>query len=134
MYSSGNIVQGSVEIRYTFDTEGEYDSVQVEYRDADTFQQKYVTSPDTGIRPDTFVLFGCTDDTYAQEFATYLYNVKTERRKLVKLQTELEGLIPRFGDRIAVATPLADWGQSGVIVRAIIATDSVWHRCRSFDR
>jgi len=125
MFTSANTVKGSMEIQYTFDTTNDYDSVQIEYRDATTFQPVFITFPDTGTRPDTFTLFGCTDDTYALEFATYLYNVKTIRRKSVKFQTELEGLIPRFGDRIAISTTLADWGQSGVVIDVVNDTTFV---------
>lgn len=122
LFSSGNIVPGSMEILYSFDTTDDYDGIQIEYRNPDTFQVEYVTHPPSAQLPDTFVLFGCTDATYAQQYARYLHNVRRIRRKQVKFQTELEGLIPRFGDRIAVAHPMPQWGTSGVIVEVIDET------------
>ncbi len=38
------------------------------------------------------------------------------RRKLVTFQTELEGLIPTYGDLIAVVHDMPRWGQGGEIV------------------
>ena len=119
LFSSANIVKDSLQIEYSFETSGGYDGVQIEYRDPTTFQVKYVTRPEAAETPDTYTLFGCTDDAYAASYARYLYNVLRLRRKLVTFQTELEGLIPRFGERIGVSSPFASWGQSGVIVEII---------------
>lgn len=119
LFSSANIVKDSLKIEYSFETSNEYDGVNIEYRDAKTFQVKYITRPLSAKTPETFVLFGCTDDTYAGQYATYLNNVRRLRRKLVTFQTELEGLIPSFGQRIGVSSPFASWGQSGVIVEII---------------
>lgn len=123
LFSSANIVRDSLNILYTFNTDGEYDSVQVEYRDPSTWDVAYVVYPEGGIDHDTYNLFGCTDETYATEMATYLWNVRARRRKQVKFQTELEGLIPVFNSRIGVSHPLPQWGQSGVFVQQISATE-----------
>ena len=122
LFSSANIVQGSLTLEYSFDTNGDFDGMQLEYRDPDTFNPLYVTYPVTSVYPDTFKLFGCTDETYAQQMAVYLWNQRTRRRKVAKLSTELEGLIPQFGDRIAISHPLPNWGQSGVLVERISST------------
>jgi len=133
LFSGGNIVKGSLELQYTFNTTSDYDGVQIEYRDAFTFQPAFVTYPEDSAAPDTFILFGCTDDTYAQQYARYLYNVRTGRRKQIKFTTELEGLLPRFGDRIGVAHPMPDWGQSGVIIRVVDATTFVVDKMLDWD-
>lgn len=129
LFNSANIVKDSLQVRYTFDTQGDYDGVQIEYRDPDTFQPQFLTHPGSSVRPSTFVLFGCTDPVYAQQYAVYLFNVTKIRRKQVTFTTELEGLIPQFSDRIAIAHPLPDWGTSGVIVEVI---DPVTYRLDSF--
>ena len=122
MFSSANIVPGSAEITYTFDTDAEYDGVRIEYRD-DKFQPAYVYYPNDEIEtPDTHSLFGCTDETYALQFATYMYNVKARRRKEVTFVTEMEGLLPIFGDRIAVSIPFQSYTQSGMFVEQIDTT------------
>jgi len=122
MFTSANIVRGSMEIQYSFDTTEDYNGVTIEYRDPKSFQPAFVTYPETATLPDTFILFGCTDSTYAMQYATYLYNVQTKRRKQIKFTTELDGLIPRFGDRIGISHPLPSWGHSGVIIDVIDAT------------
>jgi predicted phage tail protein len=98
---------------------GDFDGVRVEYRDPVTFNPAYVTYPATAINPESFSLFGCTDATYASEFARYLDNTKKRRRKAVKFDTEMEGLIPLFGDRIGVSHSMPSWGQSGVILERL---------------
>ena len=122
MFTSANIARGSLEIQYSFDTTTDYNCVQIEYRDPISFQPAFVTYPPDGTLPDTYTLFGCTDAVYAQQYARYLHNVRTIRRKQVKFTTELDGLIPRFGDRISIAHPLPSWGHSGVIIDVIDAT------------
>lgn len=134
MFSSANIAPGSLEINYSFDTEGEFDGVEVEYRDPETFDPVHTIYPAHSVQPEKFTLFGCTDGDYAAEYARYLWNVRFRRRRVVKFQTELEGLIPRFGDRIGVAHPMPDWGESGVIVERLDALawrvdrDLTWHK------
>jgi hypothetical protein len=122
LFTSANIIKDTLEITYTFDTQGDYDGVQVEYRDPETFSALYVQYPAVlpdGANLDTYTLFGCTDVEYAAKYARYISNVKGLRRKVAKFQTELEGLIPLFGDRIGISHPMPNWGQSGVIVDLI---------------
>ncbi|WP_157976406.1 host specificity factor TipJ family phage tail protein [Parahaliea mediterranea] len=119
MFGMANILPDSFELTYTFDTEGDFDGVRVEYRDPTTFNPAYAVYPEDAEQPEAFTLFGCTSASYAQQFATYLWNTRTRRRKAVKFDTELEGLIPLFGDRIGVSHAMPDWGQSGVILEQL---------------
>ena len=121
LFTSGNIAKDSMQIEYSFDTTSDYDGVQIEYRDA-SFQPAFITYPPSATMPDTFVLFGCTDQVYAEQYATYLHRVRRTRRKQVTFTTELEGLVPQIGGRFAVAHPLPSWGQSGVVVGIIDTT------------
>ena len=122
VFTAANIVRDSLSIQYNFDTTNDYDSIQIEYRDAETFQPKFVIHPPDGVMPDTYQLFGCTSDEYALQYAKYLRAVKRLRRKEITFSTELDGLIPQFGDRIAVSAPMApEWGVSGMIVDTIDA-------------
>ena len=122
MFTSGNMIRDSLKIEYAFDTDNENDSISIEYRDPITFQPAFVLKPATGLYPSTYTLFGCTDRAYAQEYAQYLWNLQRLRRKKITFNTELDGLIPRLGDRFAVSTPLPDWGVSGVLTDIIDAT------------
>jgi hypothetical protein len=109
-------------VNYTFNSLGDFTGNRVEFRDPLTFDAVYKYSGGTPTaNPENFTLFGCTDADYAQEFADYLWAVKSLRRKQVKFTTEMEGLLPSFGQRIAVSSPMPDWGQSGVFVDSIDA-------------
>lgn len=124
MFSSANIVAGSFKTTYNFDTQGDYSGIRVEYRDPINFKPAFVLLPDSedNDTPDTYNCFGCTEELYAGQYAQYMANVKAKRRKIVDFQTEAEGLIPRFGDRILVSHPMTDIAQSGVFVEQIDAT------------
>lgn len=121
LFTTANIVRDSLEIIYTFDALGDFTGNRVSYRDPLTFEEKYVFAPEETTNPENFTLFGCNDEDYAQEMANYLWNVKTDRRKVVRFDTELEGLIPSFGQRIGISHTMPDWGQSGVFVQSIDA-------------
>lgn len=130
MFSSANIIAGSYSASYSWDTQGDYDAIQVEYRDPTTFDPAFEyyfldTVDGLGVEsfsPDTYNCFGCTDKTYASQYATYMFNVKNNRRKAITFKTEMDGLIPVFGDRILVTHPMTDLTQSGVFVEQIDAT------------
>jgi hypothetical protein len=134
LFNAATIIKDSLSITYNFDTSGDYDGIEVQYSDADTFEARYAYYPASPqpVYPDTYSLWGVTDPTYAGQMARYLQNVKGNRRKLVKFETELDGWLVAFGDRIGVSFPLPSWGQSGVIVEKINSTtvrldkDLVW--------
>jgi hypothetical protein len=119
MFSTANTIRDTISIIYTFSDEGATDGIKIEYRNPTSFDVEFVTYPVDAIDPETVLLFGCTDQTYAEQFAVYLFQVRALRRKIVSLKTELEGLIPRFGDRIGVSHPMANWGHSGVVIEVI---------------
>ena len=121
MFTSANMVRDSLKIEYGFDTDNDYDGVTVEYRDPVSWQPAFVTQPEDAEYPDTYTLFGCTDKFYAQKYARYMRNVKRLRRKKVTFSTELDGIIPRVGDRFAVASPMPNWATSGVVTDVIDA-------------
>jgi hypothetical protein len=116
MFSEGNMVENSFSLSYTFDDYTEADGVEVEYRDPSTFDPAYVRTPEDSVIPETINLFGCSDKTQAQEFADLYWERKAYQRLLVQFKTELEGHIPRLGDRIGVQHALPNWGQGGNVV------------------
>lgn len=128
MFSSANMTNFSVV--YNWDTQGSYDSIQCEYRNPDTFEPEFVyLFPDGQVdglgvdsfSPDTYNCFGSTSKEYTEQYAQYMSNIKNRRRKTVSFSTELEGLIPVFGDRVLVSHPMTDLVQSGVLVEQISA-------------
>ena len=122
VFTTANIVRDSMNILYTFDSDGDFDGVRIEWRDPSNFDSMYSYYPEDTQNPDTYTLFGCTSKTYAEQFARYLFNIRGRRRKLATLETELEGLLPRFGDRIGISHTMPSWGLSGVFVQEISPT------------
>jgi hypothetical protein len=62
-------------------------------------------------------LFGCTQEWVAQQHAQLVLNRRARRRKTARFDTELEGLLVRHGDRIAIAHTMPRWAQSAQIVQ-----------------
>lgn len=115
MFSDANMVKGSLSIGYSFDKPGDPDGIRVEYRDPATWNSLYALYPPAALDPDPITLFGCTDGGQALGFAKLLWQKRMAQRKTAQFETELEGLIPRLGDRIAVATQLPRWARAGII-------------------
>ena len=96
------------------------DSVCVEYFSEKTWKTSEVTGSFSGSSSDkiaTVELFGCTNKEQALREATYMALANRYRRRIVSFTTELEGLIPCYGDLIAVTHDMAKWGQGGEIVK-----------------
>ena len=62
------------------------------------------------------MLFGCTNEPQAKREGLYMAADNRYRRKLVSWQTELDGLIPTYGDLVAVTHDMPRWGQGGEVV------------------
>lgn len=123
LFTEQNMVRDSFALTYSFDKEGDHDGVEVEYRNPATFAPAYVRSPASSADPDKVVLFGCTDSRQASEYSLLLWQRRAGNRRAVSFDTELEGLIPILGERVAVQHTLPRWGQSGFVVQ--VAADGV---------
>ena len=64
----------------------------------------------------TVELFGCTNKAQALREAVYMALANRYRRRIVTFTTELEGLIPTYGDLIAITHDMAHWGSGGEII------------------
>jgi hypothetical protein len=115
LYSDANMDKGTLTIGYSFDKPGDYDGVRVEYRDPATWNPLYVQWPDAAVDPDAVQLFGCADAGQALGFARLLWQKRQGQRKSATFDTDLEGLLPRLGDRVAIAVQLPRWGVAGVV-------------------
>jgi predicted phage tail protein len=67
-------------------------------------------------QPAKVELFGCTDEAQALREGLYMAAANRYRRRMVSFRTELEGLIPTYGDLIAIAHDMPRWGQGGEVV------------------
>ncbi len=119
LFGSRNIVKNSLSIQYVMPSEDTADSVCVEYFSERTWKTSEVTGTFVGSSSDktaTVELFGCTNKAQAQREAVYMALANRYRRRIVTFTTELEGLIPSYGDLIAITHDMAHWGQGGEIL------------------
>jgi len=118
MFSPRNIVKGSFKIEYIMPGEDTADSVKVEYFNFKTWKPDEVTAALPGssaLLPATVALFGCTDNVQALREGPYMAAANRYRRRIVSFKTELEGMIPTYGDLIAIAHDMPSWGEAGEI-------------------
>lgn len=119
MFTPRNIIKDSFSIEYVMPSEDTADSVKVQY-----FSNKYWKYDDvvtkladsTEENPANVDLFGCTDRAHAEREGHYMCACNRYRRKYITFSTELEGLIPTYGDLISVTHDLCEWGQGGEVI------------------
>jgi hypothetical protein len=119
MFGPRNIVKGSFKIQYIMPGEETADAVTVTFFNARTWKPDEVTAalPDSAAeKPAKVTLFGCTDEAQAQREGLYMAADNRYRRKLVSWSTELEGMIPTYGDLVVVTHDMPHWGQGGEVV------------------
>lgn len=119
MFGPRNIVKNSLSIQYIMPSEDTADSVCVQYFSEKTWKTSEIIGSFVGSSSDktaTVELFGCTNKEQALREATYMALANRYRRRIVTFTTELEGLIPSYGDLIAITHDMAKWGQGGEVV------------------
>jgi hypothetical protein len=119
LFGPRNIVKNSLSIQYIMPSEDTADSVCVEYFSESTWKTSEVTGTFVGSSSDktaTVELFGCTNKDQALREAVYMALANRYRRRIVTFTTELEGLIPTYGDLIAITHDMAHWGQGGEVL------------------
>lgn len=119
MFGPRNIVKGSFKIKYVMPGEDTADAVTVEYFSSRTWKPDETTAklPDSGgDNPAKVNLFGCTATDHVQREGLYIAANNRYRRRLVTFRTELEGMIPTYGDLIAITHDMPRWGQGGEVV------------------
>ena len=119
LFSPRNIVKNSLKIQYVMPGEETADAVTVEFFSSRTWKPDEVTVSLPGsssTNPAKLRLFGCTTEAQAVREGLYLAAANRYRRRIITLRTELEGLIPTYGDLIAIAHDMPSWGTGGEIV------------------
>jgi sulfur carrier protein ThiS len=119
MFGPRNIVKGSFKVQYIMPGEDTADAVTVEFFNARAWKPDEVTAalPDSAAeKPAKVTLFGCTDEAQATREGLYMAADNRYRRKLVSWATELDGMIPTYGDLVAVTHDMPRWGQGGEVV------------------
>jgi hypothetical protein len=136
LFTLRNIAKDSFSISYSMVQDDEPDGVEVAFFNETTWATDYVTKPMPGqeaepVSPLQYPLHGVTRRLQAERIALTLAAELAYRRQRIAFTTELEGLLPAFGDLVAVAYDLPGWGASGEIESwdgstAICSEDLVW--------
>ena len=119
LFGPRNIVKNSLTIQYIMPSEDTSDSVCVQYFSDRTWKSSEVTGTFAGSTSDktaTVELFGCTDKNQALREAVYMALANRYRRRIVSFSTELEGLIPSYGDLISITHDMPHWGTGGEVM------------------
>lgn len=119
LFGPRNIVKNSLSIQYVMPSEDTADSVCVQYFSEKTWKTSEIVGSFDGSTSDktaTVELFGCTNKEQALREATYMALANRYRRRIVNFTTELEGLVPSYGDLIAITHDMAKWGQGGEVI------------------
>jgi hypothetical protein len=111
VFTDDNIVDGSLTIQYQFERAGDPQGVRIEYREPWSYDPEFVSMPPDREDALNVNLFGCTDEATAQQHAMLQLAKMRYQRKTAQFTTELDGLMVRHGDRIAIAHSLPSWGQ-----------------------
>lgn len=118
MYNEMNILRNSLKVQYLFKEENPtYDSYICSYFDEDWTPQT-VIYPSNGYRSQTVDLFGVSGaggEAIAEEMAMYLWKQDEFRRKVVTFQTDIQGLVPQYLDKILVSHSAMQWGEAGEV-------------------
>jgi len=123
IFTKQNIAPGRLELVYDFDDVGSPDGIEVEYRDAATFQQRYATVPAEAVEPEKVVGFGITDDGVAEAYTDLLWRRRLYQRRGAGWTTSPEGHIAMLGARVGVRHPMLDGGDTGLILAATQDSD-----------
>ncbi len=121
LFGPRNIVKGSFRVQYVMPGEDTADAVTVTYFSERTWTPDEIVAalPDSsaeGTEAAAVDLFGCTGAEQAMREGLYMAAANRYRRRIVTFRTELEGLIPTYGDLIAITHDLPRWGQGGEVV------------------
>lgn len=119
LFSARNIVKNSLKIQYIMPGDETADSVTVEFFSSRTWKPDEVTVGlvrSQSLNPAKVRLFGCTNEAHAIREGLYIAAANRYRRRIVTFRTELEGLIPTYGDLVAISHDMPSWGTGGEIM------------------
>lgn len=89
-------------LSYMFINTDEYDGVEGEYKNAIDNAPEYVTWPRAATNPETMKLWGCKDYYAADAFVQRYWKQTTTRRRMLTIETELDGCFLSYGTAIDV--------------------------------
>lgn len=115
LFSANQIIAGSLSLKYLLPNERANGLVEVEYFDRIVWAWRKVLcgrASMQGSQAHKVRLEGVTNQAHAEREGRYLSLTNEKRRTFVTFSTDMEGLLPSYGQLIAVAHDLAAWGQT----------------------
>ena len=118
MFTPRNIVKDSLKIDYRLADDDTATAVKVKFHNRRSWlnDEVIVSLDDDQSDPATINLFGVTDEAHARREGLYIARANRYRRKAIKFTTELEGMIPSYGDLINIIHQQPRWGIGGEVV------------------
>lgn len=127
MFTQDNIIKGSFQWNVVLWEPNDYDSIAITYIEPSTgYKEEQVIASlpgDTSDNPKDVTLPGVTDRDHAYHEGMYMLASECYLRENITFETGMEGHIPIYGDLIAIAHDVPRWGQSGIVVNAVLETD-----------
>lgn len=118
MFSPFNIVADTFGIERKFPEFDAPDHIIVEYTDGDTWQPDEVVCalPGSALnRPFRLPLPGVINRAQAWREGMSMAASNRDQRRFISFTTEMDGLIPKYGDLVQVSHDVPAWGMSGFI-------------------
>jgi len=129
-FNESNIIAGTYEKQYKF-INNDIDGVKVSYMDAELgWKEQEYTYPENATNAEAVDLFGVTGLPAARDMATLFYNRKRYRRKTIKFDTDIQGYVPQYLDKIAVSRSVQNGSYPTVVISRV---DDTHIRVREID-
>lgn len=104
-FNAHNIVKGTMTVQTVLENHGDFDGLEVEYLDPDSYKRKTVIcllDTDRGTNLKQVKLVGCRDRDKAYQWGLRQRAISLYQRENYAFETGIEGGTARFGDLIAV--------------------------------
>jgi hypothetical protein len=120
LFTPANILPGSLAIEYRLPQEADPDGTEIAWIDpANAWQPAHIEYREGGgsiTSPQTFDLFGVTNEAQATREATYLDRCRLYQRKVIRWETEMDGHLVSVGDLVGLSHDVLGHGQSAELI------------------
>lgn len=118
VFNAYNMVKDSFSWHIRMNTVANYDGVEVEYVDEETWKLETVLcliDDDAGDFPEPLRLTGCTSRQRAYSEGLYARALQKYSKETITFKTGIEGHLPRYGDLIRISHDVPRWGTGGQV-------------------
>lgn len=119
VFNAHNIVADSFTWEIKLRNVQDFDGIEVQYLDPDTWQQETVLcliGDDNGDNPETVKLPGCSSRERAYHEGLYMRALQLYSTERITFSTGLEGYLPAYGDLVLISHDLPRWGTGGIVL------------------